>query len=101
MFLFPRFMHTIVLRQTTLNHQVYPLKKDGDGNVIGPWREAFEGREIYISAVKAHEAGIPKKQHELFITGYRAQEGVLYLIRRWNEKRGGCIISAWFTRGIY
>jgi len=66
---------------------IFPLHRDDDGRIIGNWREIFEDRERYVAAVASHESQIgngPRLSSSM--VGCRAQEDILYLIRRWEHK---------------
>lgn len=66
---------------------IFPLHRDDDGRIIGDWREIFEDRERYVAAVASHEsqAGNSPRLSSTMV-GCRAQEDILYLIRRWEHR---------------
>ena len=66
---------------------IFPLHRDNDGRIIGDWREIFEDRERYVAAVASHESqtgNSPRLSSSM--VGCRAQEDILYLIRRWEHR---------------
>jgi hypothetical protein len=73
------------MRLQVYPESVYPLPRDKEGSIIGDWREIFEDRELYVAAVAFHEVQ-ESNRLSFSMVASRAQEDILYLIRRWEHR---------------